>query len=146
MASEIIKYHQYNNSGIITTEQKTSKHKMSGGVNSGYKEERKTEEEPRASFLQKIKLREGTFYFCGKPGNIFPFYPKSVSTPKDKGNSKQQHKINVLSHRSLNRNLETKNHNQLKMKNTICQWSSHGQQEHKILFHHKVYSCMFLVI
>ena len=35
-------------------------------------EEKSTEEEYQASFTQKIKLREGTCYFCGNSGNNLP--------------------------------------------------------------------------
>ena len=72
--------------------------------------------------------------------------PKQNLFQKINGNSKKQHKNYVLSRRSLNRNMETKNINQQIMKKTICWNSAHGQQEPEISFKHRVYSHMYWVI
>ena len=48
------------------------------------KEQKATEEESQASFTQKIKLREGTCYFCVKTGNNLPDCTKAASTTKYK--------------------------------------------------------------
>ena len=50
---------------------------------SGDKEEKATEKPSQASFSQKIKLREGTCYYCGKPGHILSDSPEAASTSKD---------------------------------------------------------------
>ena len=42
----------------------------------------------------------------------------------------------VLNHMRLNRDLETKKHNQITTKNTICRSSARGKQEPKISFTH----------
>ena len=48
----------------------------------GKRREKATEEESQASFTQKIKLREGTCYFCVKTRNTLPACTKAASTPK----------------------------------------------------------------
>ena len=79
-----MKNYRNNDSGMRKVEHKTSKHENSKKKNKiGYKEERATEEEYQASFVQKSYPRESTCYLCGKPGHISPDFPKLVSTPKD---------------------------------------------------------------
>ena len=50
----------------------------------GEKEEKITEKESQASFVQKHKLREVECYLCGNPGHILPDYSEAASAPKDK--------------------------------------------------------------
>ena len=85
LAANIIKNHWHNDYGMTKTYHKTPKHENTKKPNkSGDKEEKATEEEYQAILAQKSKYREGTCYFCGKPGYNLPECPESESTPKDK--------------------------------------------------------------
>ena len=85
--------------------------------------------------------------FLWKSWKYFARLSQSRIFPKRQiGIKKHLHKTYVLSHIRLNRNMETKNHNQLKTKKTICQQPAHGQQEQNFSFKHKVYSQMCWVI
>ena len=85
LTADIMKNRLHNDSGMIKNRAQDTKTRNFQEKNKiGEKEEKATEEESQASFTQKIKLRKGTWYLCGKPGHTFPYCTKASYTPKDK--------------------------------------------------------------
>ena len=68
----------------------------------------------QASFSQKSKLIEGTWYWCGKPELIFPYSPEAESNPKDKWEFKTATQNICAESQKSKSQSGNKNHNKIK--------------------------------
>ena len=85
LESDMLKYHQHDDSGTRKTEHKTSKHENSNKRTRAERRKRnKQKKNLKQVFHRKVNLGEGTCYFRGNLGHILPDFPKAVSNPKDK--------------------------------------------------------------
>ena len=77
--AEVKKNYWHNDSRIIKNLSQDTKTRNVLGEKKDWRKGRESDRRRISS-----KLREGTCYFCGKPGHNFTYCIKAASTPKDK--------------------------------------------------------------